>query len=253
MTAADLQHRLLQASPDALVAYLTAGYPDMPTFVEHLGRVAEVADAVEIGVPFTDPMADGLVVQETARAALDAGFTLEGLFEALRDQSFAAPLVLASYVNPLLARGDDLVADLVESGISGVVVPDLPFEEGEALGAALAAADLAWIQLVAPSTPKSRARRLARASRGFVYAVTTHEPTGGDIDVGDALSSQLAELRATARVPVLAGWGARQRAQVAALRPHSDGVVVGSALMAAITKRQDPVIFLQSLRPAAAY
>ena len=257
MTAARLQQTLRDASPNGLVAYLTAGFPSMPKFLEQLHRVCEVADAVEVGVPFTDPMADGPILQDTSRASLEAGFTLEGLFEALAAEQFSAPLLLMSYLNPLLAFGitqeesDDpgrLIETLRACRMSGVIVPDLPLEEGDEMDAALVAAELGRVQLVAPTTPPARGRVLAAASRGFVYAVTACGPTGGDVEVSDALARQLADLRSSTTVPVLAGFGVRRRSQVEALRPHADGVIVGSALMDTVRKQGDAVSFLKALR-----
>ncbi len=248
MTASVVEQRLRAASPNGLVAYVTAGFPSIPAFIDQLHRIADVADTVEVGIPFTDPMADGPVLQQAARAALDAGFRLETLFSELAGTKFNAPLLVMSYLNPLLAMGDRLVPSLVEAGISGLIVPDLPLEEGQGLDAQLKEADLAWVQLIAPTTPGPRARQLAAASRGFVYAITGRGTTGGDATLSDALAGRLADLRAAASVPVLAGFGVRRRAQVEALAPHADGVIVGSALMDAVMKNQDPVQFLKALR-----
>ncbi|MEL7372319.1 MAG: tryptophan synthase subunit alpha [Myxococcota bacterium] len=249
MTASELEHRLRAAAPNALVAYLTAGYPTMPAFFDLLRRVAEVVDAVEVGVPFTDPMADGPVLQQTGHAALQAGFTLEGLIETLQKERFDIPLLLMSYLNPLLSHGDRLVPEIEKAGISGLVVPDLPLEEGTDIGKALDAQKLAWVQLIAPTTPRPRAKQLAAASRGFVYAVTSRGQTGGDARLSDELTEQLAELKAAATAPVLVGFGVRRRAQVELFSGHADGVIVGSALMDTILKDEDPIAFLRALRP----
>ncbi len=248
MTASALEERLRAASPNGLVAYLTAGFPTLPAFVAHLRRVADVADAVEIGIPFTDPMADGPVLQQTGHAALEAGFTFGALLDALQGIELGAPALVMSYLNPLLAHGDRLAPQLAELGISGAIVPDLPLEEGGDLADAFRAAGLAWVQLVAPTTPPPRAHRLAEASRGFVYAVTARGTTGGDLDVSPELAEQLAGLRRAASVPVMAGFGVRRRAQVEALQAHADGVIVGSALMDTIARGDDPVPFLKALR-----
>ena len=252
MNATELEQTLRAASPNGLVAYLTAGFPTLPKFIDHLRRVADVADAVEIGIPFTDPMADGPVLQRTGHAALEAGFTLDGLLEALHGIELGAPTLAMSYLNPLLAHGEGLVPRLAKVGISGAIVPDLPLEEGGELVEALRAHGLAWVQLVAPTTPAKRALHLAEASRGFVYAITARGTTGGDVHVSPELAEQLAQLRKAASVPVFAGFGVRRRAQVEALQPHADGVIVGSALMDTIANGDDPVAFLQALRGACA-
>ncbi|MEM7677500.1 MAG: tryptophan synthase subunit alpha, partial [Myxococcota bacterium] len=172
----------------------------------------------------------------------------EGLLETLQKERFDIPLLLMSYLNPLLAQGDRLVPEMEKAGVSGLVVPDLPLEEGDEIDGALAARQLAWVQLIAPTTPRERARQLAAASRGFVYAVTSRGQTGGDARLSDELTEQLADLKAAAKAPVLVGFGVRRRAQVELFSGHADGVIVGSALMDTILKDEDPIAFLKTLR-----
>ena len=248
MTAARLEAALREASPDALVAYVTGGYPTPERFMDVLREVAANADAVEIGVPFSDPMADGVTRQQTSAAALAAGATLTDLLDRLGDAAIDTPLVLMSYLNPLLALGPELVPRLVAAGISGLVVPDLPAEECDGLDHALAAHGLALIQLVAPTTPLNRARELAARSRGFVYVVTGLGVTGGDAAFTADLEARMAALREAATAPVLAGFGIRRAEQLRALRPHADGAIVGSALMRVLTRGERPAPFLLSLR-----
>ncbi|MFT7521155.1 MAG: tryptophan synthase alpha chain [Kiritimatiellia bacterium] len=248
MTARKLHDRLRQASPDALVAYLTGGYPDPDAFFDVLLQVAAEVDVVEIGIPFTDPMADGVTLQATSAQALERGTTLTGLLDRLAELKIDTPIVCMSYLNPLLSLGERLVPSLVRAGVSGLVVPDLPFEECGPLDRALDEAALALIQLIAPTTPLERASRLAASSRGFVYVVTSRGVTGGDASLPEDLGRRLSALRACTDVPVLAGFGIRRAEQVQALRAHSDGVIVGSALMNTLTQGRDPVAFLRGLR-----
>ena len=192
------------------------------------------ADVIELGVPFSDPMADGVTLQQTSAAALAAGATLTDLLDRLGDAAIDTPLVLMSYLNPLLALGPELVPRLVAAGISGLVVPDLPAEECDGLDHALAAHGLALIQLVAPTTPLNRARELAARSRGFVYVVTGLGVTGGDAAFTADLEARMAALREAATAPVLAGFGIRRAEQLRALlrrdfflpRRFSEAIVV---------------------------
>lgn len=233
----------------ALVPFLTAGYPRKEGFAELLLRVAEVADAVEIGVPFSDPMADGVTIQDTSRIALEQGVSLRWIFELLAGlpRRPAAPILLMSYLNPLFVRGlAQVAADMQAAGVSGLIVPDLPHEEAAPLRDPLEAHGRALIQLVCPLTDGPRLSRLCGASRGFVYAVTQTGTTGGALQT-DPLDAYLARVKACAPVPVCAGFGIARPEQVDALRGHADGVIVGSALLQAIAGGDDPVAFLRHL------
>ena len=235
----------------AIIAYLTAGYPRREGFLATLGTVAQAADVVEIGVPFSDPMADGLTIQRSSRVALGHGVSLGWLLAELAAArgSFRAPLLLMSYLNPLLAFGlEPLPAAATRAGIEGFIVPDLPLEESAELRQALARARISLVQFVAPTTPPARTARLCAASEGFVYALTMNGVTGKDAALPDATMAYLARLRSSATVPVCAGFGIRHRAQVAKLRPHVDGVIVGSALVEALERGEDPAAFLEGLR-----
>jgi len=237
-------------SSTALVAYLTAGWPRREDFIQNLMRVSQVADAVEIGVPFSDPMADGPTIQKTSQEALANGVTLTWILETLAglESRPEAPLLLMGYLNPFLSYGlERLAVDARRAGVSGFIVPDLPLDEAGAFRALMLEQGLGWVQLVTPVTPPDRRRRLLAASRGFVYAVTVTGITGGDLGPQAGLSRSLAALREEADIPVMAGFGIRSRDQVAALAPHVDGVIVGSALLECIRAGDDPVAFLSSL------
>jgi tryptophan synthase alpha chain len=240
------------AGTPALVAYLTAGYPDPAGFLAQLRSVAEAADAVEIGVPFSDPMADGPTIQRASRAALAQGMSLRRLLADLESAhgDFAAPLLLMSYLNPLLAFGlDALPAAAQAAGIDGFVVPDLPLEECTALRECLQCAGIALVQFVAPTTPPARTARLAAASGGFLYALTMTGVTGRDAELPQATLDYLAYVRRIAAVPVCAGFGIRSAQQVARLAPHVDGVIVGSALVEALERGADAGAWIRGLRP----
>jgi len=220
-----------------LVAYVTAGYPSRAAFPDVLARVADAADVVEVGVPFTDPMADGVTIQRTSRVALDQGVDLDAILDWV--DGCPAPVALMGYLNPFLARGPSLADDLEQAGVEALIVPDLPLEEQAILPG------VRLVQLVTPVTPESRRRALCAASAGFVYAVTVTGVTGGRVK---APTDMLDAVRASSDLPVCAGFGIRSAEQVRALAPHCDGVVVGTALLEAIGRDEDPAAFLRGLR-----
>jgi tryptophan synthase alpha chain len=237
----------------ALVAYLTAGYPTRGRFREHVRALAAGADVVEIGVPFTDPMADGVTIQRASLAALAQGVTLKWILaelQALRE--IKAPLILMSYLNPLLAFGIGRLAHAAAgAGVTGFIVPDLPLDESQELRAALDEKEIALVQMVTPVTEPERLQRLCAGSQGFVYAVTMTGTTGKSVAVPEEVIRYLDNVRANAPVPVCAGFGIRSRAQVERLRGHVDGVVIGSALVEVLEREEDPTLWLQGLRGAA--
>ncbi len=237
----------------AIVAFVTAGFPSREKFREHLTQVGNEADVVEIGVPFTDPMADGMTIQRSSREALRQGVSLRWVLEELGAMSRPrAPLLLMSYLNPLLAFGfAKLAAASERAGVCGYIVPDLPFDESEEFRAALAPHGLAQIQMVTPVTKPERMARLCAATQGFVYAVTMTGTTGRTAAVPAEVTSYLDAVRGAAKLPVCAGFGIRSRAQVEQLRGHVAGVIVGSALVEVMENGQDAAQFLRSLRPGA--
>lgn len=235
----------------ALIAYLTAGFPNRERFQADLRRIASAADVVEIGVPFTDPMADGVTIQRSSRVALDQGVSLRwilGELEAMQPR-LDAPLLLMSYLNPLLALGiESLARAAARAGVAGFIVPDLPFDEGDALQGALAARGLALVHMVTPVTAEARLARICERSQGFLYAVTITGTTGRNIAVPAEVTDYLDTVRRHARVPVCAGFGIRGREQLDQLRGHVDGVVIGSALVELLEQGADPAEWLRSLR-----
>jgi tryptophan synthase alpha chain len=234
----------------AIVAFMTAGFPSIARFREDLLAVAAGADVVEIGVPFTDPMADGMTIQRSSQAALRQGVSLRWILGELATmQRPAAPLVLMSYLNPLLQYGyDRLASDAAAAGVCGFIVPDLPFDEGAELRAALAATGVALVQMVTPVTTEQRLARVCAASEGFVYAVTMTGTTGKNVAVPDSVVAYLDRVAAASPVPVCAGFGIRSREQVEKLRGHVAGVVVGSALVEVLVRGEDPTAWLNTLR-----
>lgn len=235
----------------ALVGYLTAGFPTRRQFQENLAAVAGSCDVVEIGVPFSDPMADGTTIQRASFAALADGVNLPWILEQLQSVQprARAPILLMSYLNPLLAYGwQSLPRDAVAAGVSGFIVPDLPYEESAEVGRALEREGLALVQMVTPVTPPERLGILCRAAKGFVYAVTMTGTTGKSLEVPDEILRYMDRVKRCSSVPVCAGFGIRSREQVTRLAPHVDGVVVGSALVESLERGANVTAFLESLR-----
>jgi tryptophan synthase alpha chain len=234
----------------ALVGFLTAGFPAREDFKRNLAEVASVCDVVEIGVPFSDPMADGSTIQRASFAALGNGVTLRWILDELAACSErSVPLLLMSYLNPLLAFGlSRLPSAAAAAGVSGFIVPDLPFEESGDLKAALDREGLALVQMVTPETPPARLEMLCGSAQGFVYAVTMTGTTGKSAEVPDSVLEYMDRVKRCSRVPVCAGFGIRSRAQVERFASHVDGVVVGSALVEALERGGDVRAFLRSLR-----
>jgi tryptophan synthase alpha chain len=237
----------------ALVAFLTAGFPSKEKFAADLAALGNEADVVEIGVPFTDPMADGVTIQRSSLAALAQGVSLHWIIDTLRGMpKLKARLVFMGYLNPMLAYVfDKLAADAAAVGICGFIVPDLPIEESAEFEKALQPHGLALIRMVTPVTPAPRLEQLCRSAQGFVYAVSMTGTTGRSVGSGGVPAETLAYLdkvKQLSPVPVCAGFGIREAAQVAALAPHVDGVVVGSAVIEAMEEGQSPAALLRQLR-----
>jgi tryptophan synthase alpha chain len=219
----------------ALVAFLTAGYPTRGAFPELVRAAADAgADVIEIGVPFSDPIADGPVIQHASVVALSNGTTLQSALDdaARLSREVDSPLVVMSYINPILRRGVETFArDAERAGIAGVVLPDVSFEESGAFRAPVHDAGLAYIDLVAPTSDDARLRTIAPGSDGFVYVVSLTGVTGTREAVAADLPALLARVRAHAQVPVYVGFGVSNAAQAAQVAALADGVIIGSRLV----------------------
>ena len=233
----------------ALIPFITAGYPEPDTFIDTLRDVASAGDVVELGIPFSDPMADGMTIQRSSFEALKKGVSLKWIFEQLdKAGDVGAPLVMMSYLNPLLAFGyDKLAARAVDTGVCAFIVPDLPFEESDDIRKALEAKGIGLIQLVTPATPDARLKTLCGASRGFVYAVTITGITGGGAGLPQDLAGYLDQVSSTSSLPVCAGFGIRAAADVQNVGRHAAGAIVGSALVEVIERGENAADFLRTL------
>jgi tryptophan synthase alpha chain len=238
-----------EAGRTALVPFITAGYPEPASFVATLRDVASAGDVVELGIPFSDPMADGMTIQRSSFEALKKGVSLKWIFDELdRAGDIGVPLVMMSYLNPLLAFGYDRLAERgARAGVCAFIVPDLPWEESGELATALEQKGLGLVQLVTPATPEARLAKLCSASRGFVYAVTITGITGGDADLPADLAAYLDRVSRISSLPVCAGFGIRRAADVASVGLHAAGAIVGSALVEVLEKGDSPSQFLKAL------
>lgn len=239
------------AGRPALVPFITAGYPEPDDFIATLKAIAEIGDVVELGIPFSDPMADGMTIQRSSFEALQKGVSLKWIFDQLDSAQgeIDAPLVMMSYLNPLLAFGYEALAERAfATGVCGFIIPDLPFEESADIRAAFEAKGLGLIQLVTPATPDNRLRTLCDASRGFVYAVTITGITGGGTGLPADLTDYLDKVSGLSSIPVCAGFGIREAKDVAAVGEHAAGAIVGSALVEVLERGDDPRDYLESLR-----
>ncbi|HXG41606.1 MAG TPA: tryptophan synthase subunit alpha [Dehalococcoidia bacterium] len=219
-----------------LIAYLPVGYPDVEATLQLVpALLAGGAHMVELGVPFSDPLADGATIQRATQVALERGVTPRSCLEtvaALRRRGVAAPLVLMTYCNPVLAYGlDRFAADAAAAGVDGLIVVDLPWEEAGQLLAACRRVGLDLVPLVAPTTSDARLERIGREASGFIYCVSVTGVTGAREELPADLPGLLQRVRARSRLPLAVGFGISKRKHVESLRPWAEAVVVGSAIV----------------------
>jgi tryptophan synthase alpha chain len=217
----------------ALIPYLTAGFPSRRASQDALCMLVEAgADFVEVGVPFSDPLADGPVIQRASQAALEQGMTVAGTLQLIREVRPSVPVVAFSYLNPLMAYGLERFAqDAAGAGVSGVLVTDLPAGEDPQVESTLRAAQLDLIRLVAPTSTGARLEPVVRGAEGFLYLIARLGVTGARTTVGRELEVTIARVRAATPLPIAVGFGIASGEQARRLGRLADGVVVGSALV----------------------
>lgn len=228
----------------ALMPYLMGGFPDLDTSRRiGVAYAASGADLVELGVPFSDPLADGPVIHAAGTTALRAGTKLPDVLEVGRAIAEHVPVIVMCYANPIMARGVERFADLLnDAGVSGLIVPDLPLEEAPATLRVCDERGLALVPLVAPTTPRERLARIGAQARGFVYTVTLTGTTGERAGFQDGLAGVVARAAASTSVPVAVGFGISTPEQAAAAAAAgADGVIVGTRLVRAAGESEDPV------------
>lgn len=233
---------LKQEGGKALVTFITAGDPDLATTATMLPLLAEAgADIIELGIPFSDPMADGPTIQRASERALAGGATLEDILALVRKvrEQISVPIVLMGYSNPVYAYGWQRFAkDAVEAGVDGLLLVDLPPEESAELLSAAKTSGLEIIFLLTPTSDTERIRRVSRCGSGFLYYVTVTGVTGTRTLVSTSLESELKKVRATIKLPVVAGFGISTPEQAAEVAAAADGVVVGSAIVKLFEQHQ---------------
>jgi tryptophan synthase alpha chain len=256
MTMADNLEDRIRPAPGTLnlVPYVIAGHPDRWTSLDAGRRLAgmDVA-AVELGIPYSDPLADGPVIQRAGQRALQSGATVAGSLELAAEiaNGGGAPLVLMTYVNPILAYGPRRFArDAAEAGVAGVIVPDLPADEAEPVAGWLRAAGLDTVFLVAPTSTDERMVEICRASTGFVYCIALTGITGARAVLPPDLPQLLERVHRHCTLPVAVGFGISRPEHLAALRGQADAAVVGSAIVAEVDAGRDPVPLVRELLAA---
>jgi tryptophan synthase alpha chain len=229
----------------AIIPYVTAGLPDLKTTGEIIKALADAgAAAIEIGIPFSDPMADGPVLQKASKAALDVGFKMDALFDCLPEwaSNISIPLIVMSYINPLMHKGLEItLKKLKASGIAGVIIPDEPSDASE-LFKLSQSAGLDLIRLVAPTTSIERKKEVIAQCSGFVYAVSVKGVTGARKALPEEVQTQVVQLRSLSDLPVCVGFGVSSKEQIDEILEFADGVIVGSYLMDKLMKAADPVL-----------
>ena len=243
---------LRKQSRRALVCYVTAGHPDVDRSLETLHALEEGgADIVELGVPFSDPIADGPVIQASSQRALEQGMNYDGVLALIEKARLGVPVVLFSYLNPILAAGPDALVRAAEAGASGILVTDIPVGADPAREEWLGGSPLAFIRLVAPTTPRDRMAEIARHGSGFVYLISRLGVTGLQETTATSLPDSVQRLRSATTLPICVGFGISTPDQARSVGNLADGVVVGSALVkAAEIGPEDVLTLTRSLREA---
>jgi tryptophan synthase alpha chain len=237
----------------ALIPYLTAGYPTREASAAALAAVAEAADIIEVGVPFSDPLADGPTIQRSTFQALEQGMTLAGALELIDEFGASRPIVVFSYLNPILRYGvDRFLSDAGSLGVAGLILTDLPAGSDPAVESAVQASGLDLIRLIAPTTAATRLAAAVHGAQGFVYLVARLGVTGATSSLSGGLAESISAVRRATSLPVAVGFGISTPEQAYTVGQMADGVVVGSALVDVLGRDGVRAAgrFLRSLRQA---
>lgn len=236
----------------ALVCYVTAGHPDRARSLDLVRGLADAgADVLEIGVPFSDPVADGPVIQSSSQEALEKGMTLNGALELVAEAKLPIPVVLFSYLNPIIAAGPDVLERAHDAGVSGVLVTDLPVGSDATREAWFGAGPLDFVRLVAPTTPRDRMAEIAKHGKGFVYLISRLGVTGMHAELASTLPASIATLRSVCSLPICVGFGISTPEHARTVGALADGIVVGSAIVQAAGRSvREAVGLTRTLRAA---
>ncbi|HEX7938654.1 MAG TPA: tryptophan synthase subunit alpha [Gemmatimonadaceae bacterium] len=246
LSAIDLRFgQLAQQHRRALVAYVTAGHPDAARSLELLRALEQAGvDVIEVGVPFSDPMADGPVIQSSSQQSLARGMTFNGVLDLIARAHLTIPVVLFSYLNPVMAAGPTALDRAARAGASGILITDLPVGSDPALEKRFASGPLDFIRLVAPTTPADRMAHIAHHGSGFVYLISRLGVTGARTELPPDLPATVARLRGATDLPICVGFGVSTPEQAQAVARLADGVVVGSAIVKAAEQGVDRAVAL---------
>ncbi len=219
----------------AFIAYLTAGFPDLETNLKLVREMEKRGvDIIELGVPFSDPIADGPTIQASSQAALERGTTFDDVLQLSAEirRNSEIPLILMGYLNPFLRRSPERLADdLARSGVDGVIIPDLPPEAADPIRLALKERGVHTIFLLAPTSPPERIKLAVKKSSGFIYYVSMTGVTGGEAEISKELKKKVREIKRITELPVCVGFGISNRKQLLQVWQSADGAIVGSALI----------------------
>ncbi|EKE03885.1 MAG: tryptophan synthase subunit alpha [uncultured bacterium] len=235
----------------ALIPFIVSGYPNIETtkdllflFQEH--KVA----AIELGVPFSDPLADGPVIQKAAKSALETGINLDTIFDLLIDirENIQTPIILFSYFNPILSYGlNNFISKAKSANVAGIIIPDLPIEESEEISELCQENNIDFVMLVAPTSDKDRIRSISQKASGFIYLVSSTGVTGVRDSFSETLSSIITEIKNTVSTPIAVGFGVSKPEHIASLKElNADGAIIGSALVKIIDQYKDEKALLLS-------
>ncbi len=243
---------LRAAGRRALVCYVTAGHPDRARSLDLIRGLADAgADVLEIGVPFSDPVADGPVIQASSQQALENGMTLESALELIAEAKVDVPVVLFSYLNPIIAAGSKVLERARDAGVHGVLVTDLPVGADPEREAWFGAGPLDFVRLVAPTTPRERMAEIAKHGRGFVYLISRLGVTGMHAELASTLPASIAQLRSVCSLPICVGFGISTPDHARKVGALADGIIVGSAIVQAAGRSVGEAVALtRSLRDA---
>ena len=243
--------KLFSEPKEKLIPFLTAGYPELGSTIDLVCAAADSgADMIEIGIPFSDPQADGPIIQASSQQALDNGITLKTIFEQVTEirKRTDVPIALMGYYNPILKMGHETFLDYcISSGVDALILPDLPLEEAEPLCELAKSKGVSPILLVAPNTPNKRIRKISELAGDLIYAVSILGITGNDLASKGALQEYLNRVRENSVTPFVVGFGISTRDDVVWFNEHSDGAVVGSAIIKNMNGSSNPIKTTKSL------
>lgn len=228
----------------ALVVFITAGDPDLESTRDILDVIDDSgADIIELGVPFSDPLADGPVIQASSLRSLKSGTTLKKIISLVKNirQNRKLPIVLMTSFNPIFVYGEkQFIEDAVSAGVDGVIIPDLPPEEAVQFSASAEQGGIDMIHLLAPTSPNERVKMVAESSRGFIYYISVTGTTGVRTQLAEGFRDKVSYIKNIANIPVLVGFGISNPSQARDAAEVSDGVIVGSAIVKLIAENSDP-------------